>query len=201
MSNCGLLRRASLRVLSVFPATFRGQALALIAVGSRIVDASSFRRDMAWESILFIGAVLGLAPTFELLGISEWIVDAFQPAIVSLTDNPLALTLGVAAMTVLARFVIVSEVAYMNIFMAFMVPLCTGLGINPWVVAIAVYAMVNPWFFPYQNPVYMAAQFATHGNLAIHGMAQRYCLVYLATCAIGLAISVPYWLASGTFYL
>lgn len=172
-------------------------AVALLAVVVMIACGELSRRDfregIAWDTLIFIGIVLGLSPVFVYTGIDVWIVGLCEPLFEALVSSPYALVLGVGAMTVALRFIIVSETAFVNIFMAFMVPLALQFGVNTWVVGFSVYAMVNPWFAPYQNAVYIASLGSVDSQMTSHSDLAKYCLVYVLICALGLVVSVPYW--------
>lgn len=165
--------------------------VAMLAFG--VVDAKQLRQGVAWDSLIFIGCVLGLADVFAALGIDRWIIGSCTPAFAVLAQNPYLFVVGICVATIALRFVIVSEMAYINIFMAFMVPLALTLGINPWVIGVCVYAVVNPWFVLYQNPIYLSAYYATEGKMAKQSSSAAYCAVYLAICIAGLLVSVPLW--------
>jgi di/tricarboxylate transporter len=158
-----------------------------------IVDKAEMRAKIAWDSLIFIGIVLGLANVFAYLGIDTWIVESCAPLFSALASNPYLFILGIGVTTVILRFVIVSEMAYINLFMAFMVPLAVNFGISPWVVGVCVYAMVNPWFVLYQNPIYLSAYYATDAKMVNHSTMAKYCLLYLTICQCALLASVPYW--------
>lgn len=168
---------------------------AMFAAG--VIDMRDFREGVAWNSLLFIGVVLGLAEVFSYLGIDAWVVGVCGPLLTALAANPYAFVVGIALMTIALRFVIVSEMAYVNILMAFMVPLSCSLGIDPWVVGVSAYATVNPWFVRYQNPIYLSAYYAVGGEMADHREMARYCALYLAICVVGLVASVPCWQWAG----
>lgn len=171
---------------------------ALVAMfTANVIDMADFRSGIAWNSLLFIGVVLGLADVFAYLGIDEWVVGLCSPLFTSLAANPYAFVVGIAVATIVLRFLIVSEMAYINILMAFMVPLSSSLGIDPWVVGVCAYATVNPWFVRYQNPIYLTAYYAVDGAMASHREMARYCALYLAICVVGLVVSVPFWQAMG----
>lgn len=165
--------------------------VAVIACG--ILGKRDLRNEISWESLVFIGTVFGLSAVFEKAGITEWIVSAAGPLFEALAENPYLFVLGIGVITILLRFVIVSEMAYINIVMVFLIPLATSFGVNPWIVGFAIYATVNPWFVLYQNPVYLAAYYSVDGNMVHHADMARYCALYMAFCLIALAISVPYW--------
>ena len=175
-------------------------ALAAIFVAG-IYGFSEFRSGMNWEMLLFIGIAMGLTSVFSATGIDEWVISLVGPVIEHLAFSPYVFVVGIGIATVLLRFVIVSEMAYVNIFMAFMVPMAVSFGINPWIVGFTVYATVNPWFAFYQNPIYMAAFYAVDGKMVKHADMAKYCVLYLAICILALAVSVPYWQAIGIYSL
>ena len=97
-------------------------------------------------------AVMWIALPFR--GLTGYFVgQTAGPAFQALAGNPYLFVVGAAAITLVLRFVIVSEMAYLNIVMVFLVPLCVGAGINPWVVGFAMYAVITPWFALYQSAV------------------------------------------------
>ena len=174
-----------------------GAMAVMLACG--VMGKPEFRKDIAWDSLIFIGTAIGLSSVFAEVGIQDWIVTTCGPVFQALAANPYLFVLGIGVMTVLLRFVIVSEMAYINIVMVFMIPLALSCNINPWVVGMAVYALVNPWFVLYQNPVYLAAYYSVDGQMANHGDLARYCLLYVVICLAGLVVSVPYWQMLGFF--
>lgn len=190
-----------LEPLHGIPSVAVGLAGVAAFLGLRVCTLKAFRSGLNWESLLFIGTAMGLATVFSYTGIDTWVVDLVGPIMQHLAFSPFAFVAGIALVTVALRFVIASEMAFINIFMAFMAPMAVSLGINPWVVGFAVYAMVNPWFMMYQNPIYMAAFYSVDGRMVNHGPMAAYCGIYLAICLAGLMLSVPYWTATGIYAL
>ena len=174
--------------------------VALVAVHAfGIMDKASFKNDISWTSLVFIGCIISIADVFAQAGVSTWIVDVAGPLFELLAHNPYAFVVGVGLATVALRFVIVSEMAYVNIVMVFLVPLALAQGISPWVVGFVIYATVNPWFVLYQNPIYLAAFYSVDGQMVRHADMAKYCALYVAICLVGLAASVPYWQWMGLF--
>lgn len=171
--------------------------VAMIACG--IVNKKNFASGISWSSLVFIGIVLGLGDVFGEAGINDWIITAFSPALSALASNPYLFIAGVAGITVLVRFLVVSQIAYLNIFMAFAIPIALTLGINPWVVGFACYAVISPWFVKYQNPIYLAAYYSVDGNMAKHSEMAKYCVVYTLASIACLLIAVPFWQMMGLF--
>lgn len=190
-----------LEPLHGIPSVAVGLAGVAAFLGLRVCTLRAFRSSLNWESLLFIGTAMGLATVFSYTGIDTWVVELVGPIMQHLAFSPFAFVAGIALATVALRFIIASEMAFINIFMAFMAPMAVSLGINPWVVGFAVYAMVNPWFMMYQNPIYMAAFYSVDGRMVNHGPMAAYCGIYLAICLVGLLLSIPYWMATGIYAL
>ena len=159
----------------------------------KVIDVPAFKAGVNWTSLLFIGIALGLGSVFAEAGLNDWVMQTCGPAFQALAGNPYLLVLGIGVITVLLRFLIVSEVAYLNLLMAFLVPMAASVGVNPWVLGFSAYALVIAWFAKYQSPIYLAAFYAVDGKMAKHSELAKYCGVYLATCLAGLAVCVPYW--------
>lgn len=190
-----------LEPLHGIPSVAVGLAGVAAFLGLRVCTLCAFRASLNWESLLFIGTAMGLATVFSYTGIDTWVVELVGPVMQHLAFSPFTFVVGIALATVALRFIIASEMAFINIFMAFMAPMAVSLGINPWVVGFAVYAMVNPWFMMYQNPIYMAAFYSVDGRMVNHGPMAAYCGIYLAICLAGLLLSIPYWMATGIYAL
>ena len=159
----------------------------------KVIDVPTFKSGVNWTSLLFIGIALGLGSVFAEAGLNDWVMRTCGPAFQALAGNPYLLVLGIGVITVVLRFLIVSEVAYLNLLMAFLVPMAASVGVNPWVLGFSAYALVIAWFAKYQSPIYLAAFYAVDGKMAKHSELAKYCGVYLATCLAGLVVCVPYW--------
>lgn len=174
-----------------------GALVAMTACG--IINKKNFGPGVGWESLIFIGIVLGLGDVFAQAGITEWIVAEFTPLVMALADNPYMLVVGIALITIAARFLIVSQTAFINIFLAFVIPIAITLGINPWVIGMASYTVINVWFVQYQNPVYLAAFYSVDGKMAKNSKLAEYCILYTAIAIVCLLIAVPFWQMMGLF--
>ena len=170
-----------------------GLAALVVMFVLKVIDVPAFKSGVNWTSLLFIGIALGLGSVFAEAGLNDWVMQTCGPAFQVLAGNPYLLVLGIGVITVVLRFLIVSEVAYLNLLMAFLVPMAASVGVNPWVLGFSAYALVIAWFAKYQSPIYLAAFYAVDGKMAKHSELAKYCGVYLATCLVGLAVSVPYW--------
>lgn len=167
---------------------------------TNVVSPEEFCKKMNWESMIFIGFVLGIAAVFHELNINSWIVEQFMPVFSLFSGNDTVFLICVAMITILLRFLIVSEIAFINITFVFLLPLAMNLGINPWIIGMTVYAVISPWFFLYQNPVYMTAYHATNKDMLDQKYAVVFCFIYQILCMLAIVLSVPYWKMLGIFY-
>lgn len=174
------------------PAAVSLLGLCVIA-GSGILTREDFRREIPWDSLIFIGATINLSIVFNILKINDWLVSIFSPFIAHFSGNIYLLILVLALVTYAVRIVIVSQMAYISIFMVFLVPLAVKAGINPWIVGFTIYATVNSWILFYQNPVYLTAYYAAHGDLIEHSHTIPLGLIYMVIAILGLFACVPLW--------
>ena len=179
--------------------TIVGLASVAAMVACGVLDGKSFRTEINWTSLVFIGTTMSLSAVFRQLGVDVWIMEAAGPAFTAIATNPYVLVIGVGLITTAIRFLIVSEIAYINIFMPFLVPLAMGLGINPWIMAISAYALLNPWFVLYQSNMYIAIFYSVGGEMVEQSKSAKYSFVYMVTCLLGLVASVPFWQWMGLF--
>ena len=207
-SSLGALSSVEKRMLGIILATVvlwatepfhhvSSMAVGLVALVAmfvlKVIDVPSFKSGVNWTSLLFIGIALGLGSVFSEAGLNDWVMSTCGPVFQLMAGNPYVLVLGIGLITVALRFLIVSEVAYLNLLMAFLVPMAASVGVNPWVLGFSAYALVIAWFAKYQSPIYLAAFYAVDGKMAKHSELAKYCGIYLAICLVGLAVSVPYW--------
>lgn len=175
------------------PAHIVALAAFVLVIACGILGKDGLRKDIAWEPLVFVGIAMGLPNVFGEVGIQDWAVQVAGPAFEALAGNPYLFVLGAAVITLVVRFLIVSEMAYLNIVMVFLVPLCASVGFNPWVVGFAMYAVITPWFVLYQSATYLAAFYSVDGQMAHHADLAKYCVVYTLICMLALVVSVPYW--------
>ena len=103
-----------------------------LAIALGIVKKQDLMKGIAWKALAFIGIAFGLSAVFAEAGIQDWLVGIVGPTFETLAGNPFVLVAGIGLLTTAMRFVIVSEVACLNIAMPFFVPLALAAGINPW---------------------------------------------------------------------
>lgn len=187
--------------LHAIPAHLVAIVALCLTLALNIIDPKTLCRELNWGSILFIGIALSIGTVFSHLEINDWLIQVLAPLLRSFSAHRWSFLLCVACITILTRFLIVSEVSYVNIMMVVLVPLSIAIGLQPWVTGFTVYTVISPWFFLYQNPVYMAAYYAGGEAMIEQKEAARFCFYYLVICLIGLGISLPFWTYMGILNL
>jgi DASS family divalent anion:Na+ symporter len=164
-------------------------AVALCFAG--ILGERELLKEMQWGLLLFVGAVLGLGNIFSLLGVNEWLIGMLRP-VVSAIGSPVLLFLAAAALTMLARCVVVSMSASLVLFMAILSPVVEPLGISPFIMGIVVYTSMQIFFLRYQNISYLPA-LTQAASIVRHGDTVKMSVAYAGVSLIGVMLSIPYW--------
>lgn len=164
-----------------------------VIIGGGVLTREDFRSDIPWDSLIFIGATINLSVVFSALQINDWVVSIFSPVIAHFAHSIYLFIIVLALVTYLVRVILVSQMAYISIFMVFLVPLAVNAGINPWVVGFIIYTTVNGWLFFFQNPIFLTAFYAANGDFVDHSQTIKLCLAYMVITVLGLFASVPLW--------
>jgi di/tricarboxylate transporter len=168
---------------------------AAVAAGS--FDQRSLSQ-MDWGYLIYYGAALSIAHLAGTLGIwhivgsgaAGWIQWPGGSLLASV--GPLVFLLGVAIAGLLVRMAIEASQAILLLGLV-LVPAGAAIGVNPWVVIVALLAMNNPWFTDRQTPAYAVAYSATDGRLYSHDQARKVAFGYVAVTLTALVLCVPYW--------
>ncbi|KUG03439.1 2-oxoglutarate/malate translocator [hydrocarbon metagenome] len=158
-----------------------------------IFDRNDFKSGIGWDSVVFIGSIIGLATVLPALQIDKWIATMLGPTITPLLSNIYLFVIAGAMMTYLLRFVIVSMTAVVSIFTVLLAPFAINAGISPWVTGFIVYAAAQVFNISYQNSTYLAGFYATGGEMVSHRQMARMSIAYMIICCVGLLACVPIW--------
>ena len=92
-------------------------ATALIALCATLIfgilPVKQWRNNVAWESLIFIACSVGLGTVLPHVNITTWLSEAVGPYTVGFFSNPFLLIAGLAVLTLLVRFLILSEIGYL----------------------------------------------------------------------------------------
>ncbi len=163
--------------------------LAAILVGS--FDLRAFQ-GLDWNVIVFFGVVLTIGRLGVSLGLDRAAATTIDALLGRFRPGPVLFVLAVAALSLVVRLVMEQDLTILVASLT-LIPAASSVGVDPWVVVIALLATSVAWFVPSQTTSYLVAQSASEGRLFSHAQAQHFAFVYAALTLLGLALSVPYW--------
>ena len=163
--------------------------LATVVIGS--FDTRSFQ-GLDWGVIVFFGVVLSIGRLAVALGLDRAAAGSLQALLGDARPGPVVFVLAVALVSVVARLVLEQDLTVLLASLT-LLPLASRVGVEPWVVMIAVLATSVAWILPTQTQAYLVAVAASEGRLFSHGQARRFALGYTAVTLAALVACVPYW--------
>ncbi|WP_371374216.1 SLC13 family permease [Sporomusa aerivorans] len=170
--------------------------IVLMAFG--VFDRNAFRANIAWDAVVFIGALINVSGVFKTLKIDAWIGKVLAPYLSPLVSGNIFLFIILLCLIIyVVRVVLVSQLATAAILILVLTPFSIQAGINPWVTAFVIFVAVNVWYTFYQNASFLVAYYATGGDMVEHKHTVKMCVVYMAVSLLGLLISVPVWKMTG----
>jgi len=164
--------------------------IAFIAVMTLYGMSNLARLD--WDYLIFYGVALTIANLAEGLGLDRTAGLAAAPVLTQLGIGGPALVLLAGVLTILVKSLLAADQAILLLSLA-LIPVAVAVGLNPWLVVIAILALGLSWHIPAQSPEYLVAYGASQGRLFTHAQGRRMALVYDAIALAGLALCLPYW--------
>lgn len=162
-----------------------------------ILPVKKFRTNVAWESLIFIACSVGLGTVLPYVNVTTWLSEVVGPYTTGFFGNPFLLIIGLALMTCIVRFLILSEIGYLSVFTALTIPLGVAAGINPWIIGFILNAFVIGWFLPYQSSVYLTALYSAGEGWVTTKDTTRYCFIYCALALISMFVAYFVWQMTG----
>jgi len=163
----------------------------LACVGLGTFDRPGLQ-SLDWGFLMFFGVVLTVGRLGVSVGLDRLAGAAVDRLLGAAQPSPLVFVLAVAGVSVLVRLALDQDLAVVLLAVT-LLPVASRLGVEPWLVVIALLATSVAWFLPSQTPSYLVAQSASEGRLFSHAQAQRFALAYTVLTLVGLALCVPYW--------
>jgi CRP-like cAMP-binding protein/di/tricarboxylate transporter len=163
--------------------------LATVALGT--FDRVALQ-SLDWSFLIFFGTVLTVGRLGATVGLDRAAAATVDRLLGTAQPGPLLFVLTVAGVSLVTRLVLDQDLTVVLVGIT-LLPVASRVGVEPWVVVIALLATSVAWFLPSQTPSYLVAQSASEGRLFSHEQAQRFAVAYAALTLLGLALSVPYW--------
>jgi di/tricarboxylate transporter len=163
----------------------------LATVAARSLDLRAFQ-TLDWNFLVFFGVVLTIGRLATSQGLDRAAGGAITALLGAAEPGPLLFVVAVGLLSAVLRLVVDQQLAVLLGSMT-LIPVAPRLGLDPWVVVVALLATSVAWFLPSQTPSYLVAQSASEGRLFSHAQARRFAVAYAGLTLAGLALSIPYW--------
>lgn len=157
-----------------------------------VVGPNEIKNGIAWETLLFVAAILSVATLFGQLGIDKWLSAVMNPYIAPFTKNPFVFVTAIAVFTYLIRFVIISTMTTFTVFSIIFMPFAANAGYNPFIVPFTILTSMQVWTVLYQNAIFIGV-LAASGPMCEYKNTVKGSVAYMIICLIGLLVSVPVW--------
>ncbi|NCB24238.1 MAG: hypothetical protein EOM62_01995 [Bacteroidia bacterium] len=163
-----------------------------ILLSTGVLDRKSFRSNIPWDAVIFIGVSTGLGGVFKATGINDWVSATFAPYLEPLFSNVFILMVASVIIISVLRYAFVSQTTLMMVFTVASAPFAIAAGINPFIPGFAALVTVNVWNVIYHNMTFLTA-LAASGDMAEFKDLQKMSYVYMLACIVGLLCCVPMW--------
>jgi di/tricarboxylate transporter len=163
--------------------------LASVALGT--FDRAAMQ-SLDWSFLVFFGVVLTVGRLGVTVGLDRMMASLVDRALGTAQPGPLVFVLAVAGVSLLTRLALDQDLTVVLVGVT-LLPVAPRVGVEPWIVVIALLATSVAWFLPSQTTSYLVAQSASEGRLFSHVQAQRFAIAYTALTFLALALAVPYW--------
>jgi hypothetical protein len=167
--------------------------LASVALGT--FDRPALQ-SLDWSFLVFFGVVLTVGRLGVTVGLDRVMASLVDRALGTAQPGPLVFVLAVAGVSLLTRLALDQDLTVVLVGVT-LLPVAPRVGVEPWIVVIALLATSVAWFLPSQTTSYLVAQSASEGRLFSHVQAQRFAVAYTALTLLALALAVPYWRVLG----
>jgi hypothetical protein len=163
--------------------------LASVALGT--FDRPALQ-SLDWSFLVFFGVVLTVGRLGVTVGLDRVMASTVDRVLGTAQPGPLLFVLAVAGVSLLTRLALDQDLAVVLVGVT-LLPVAPRVGVEPWIVVIALLATSVAWFLPAQTPSYLVAQSASEGRLFSHAQAQRFAIAYTVLTLLALGLAVPYW--------
>jgi anion transporter len=157
-----------------------------------VLPERSVRSDIDWNFLLSFGALVGFGGLISSSGLSTVMADHVAPLLQQVKSCPYAFLLSVSLGMYLLRFVLPLPAAQLITLLS-VLPVLATTGIDPFALCLVVLISGNPWFFSYQNSVYLNLLEATEGKVFDHHQTRKAAIAHIFAVQSAIIISVPYW--------
>jgi len=165
--------------------------VACLCFATGILEPAELATAVSWDLFIFMGGVVNLGNIFSITGIQTWLQHILQPVFASL-DSPFLMAAVIAVTTLLLHLLLASQTATLAVLLAILFPVAVSSGIHPFAVGFVLLAMVQGWFFSYQNATFSSAFSIMRGTLR-HQRTVGACAGFMLLSWLGCLAALLFW--------
>jgi anion transporter len=164
----------------------------LILFATSVLDEGTIRTGIDWPFLISLGALIGFSSIISTSGLPQIVAESAGPYAQIFAKNRFFFLPVVVICVVLIRFVLPAFAALVVCILA-LLPLASTLEINPFVIALVVVLVNEPWFFSHQSIIFRTLMSATEEKLFEPAQTLKLAFYHVLIAVIAVTVSFPYW--------
>ena len=173
------------------PAAATSMTAGVLCFACGLLKPEDLKTAFPWGLFLYLGVILNLGTMFAAYGINDMLQTELQP-LIRLMHSPVSAVLLVGILTILVRFLLVSQTVTVAILMAVLLPAAGQTGTSPFILGFVILATEQIWFASYENTVFSPALACMKGTLD-HRKTVKASFVYAGAALLACLVSIPWW--------
>ncbi|OPX84818.1 MAG: Inner membrane protein YbhI [Pelotomaculum sp. PtaB.Bin104] len=160
----------------------------------KVIDKKDLGSRIAWNALIFLGAIFGLSSMFSTLKIDKWFSNILSGVMNPLLSKTVLFIIILCIAVYLLRSIILSQTVAVTLFFLVLAPLVQKAGINAWVLGFIIACSINVWHLFPQNVQFLTGYYAADGgNWASFPETAKMSFIFMIVNIIALLVSIPYW--------
>jgi len=162
-----------------------------------ILTPAEFNTKIDWKTVVFVGGILTISNYVTPLGIGDWISGSLGHIAGPLVNNVYIFVLILCILAFLSRFVIISSISLITIFLAVFGTLAANIGISSFVIVYVVFMVCQDWNTPFNNFSFITTLAITEHKLADYKDTYPMNIAFFILNVIAFLVSIPFWKMAG----
>lgn len=162
-----------------------------------ISEPDEFKAKVDWTLVIVIGGILSIANFISTLGIANYLAATLGPVLAPMVSNKWIFIPVLTILVFLARFVIVSQIGSLTIFIAIFQALVAPLGYHPMIVVFVANMIIQLWATNYNNVLIKPAYAMTRNRLVEHKDVAPMAYALFVLSILAYVASIPLWTSMG----
>ena len=168
--------------------------MALVAFsGVGVLTPEDFVTRIDWKMVVTIGGIMSIADFIGPMGVTAWLAVNVGPIVAPVVGNVWLFMPALVVMAFLLRFVVVSMLGSLAIFVAIFQGLVIPMGFHPFIVVFVANMTIQTWAASYNNVLVMPVYTITQNKLGTHQHVRWMAYALVAMSIVAYMASIPMW--------